>query len=52
MPLHHSTTKSEHNLSVHLQLEQQEGSSSVIEDVALITGGQNCSGALSQNEFT
>lgn len=30
---------------------QQAGSSLVIEIVALVTGGQTCSGALSENEL-
>lgn len=53
MSLHLSITKTEHNISVHSQLDdfQQPGSSLAIEAIALVTGGQTCSGAFSENEL-
>ena len=51
--LHCSITKTERNISVHSYLDdfQQTGSSLVVEAVALVTEGQTCIGALSENEL-
>lgn len=47
-----SITKTKLNIPVPSQSDvQQAGSSLVIEIVALVTGGQTCSGALSENEL-